>query len=92
MRLYFYLDDEADEALIAWWFALPKGIRSETMRRMMRWYAGQDGFGALIGAIERLTAGHVALKPIPEPMPVPPPNVSELLDDALSQFGFDEDE
>ncbi len=90
MQIHFTLDDEADESLIAWWFALPKGIRSETMRRMMRWYVGQDGFGALIAAVERLTAGHVALTPMPEPLPSPP-NVTELLEDALSQFGFEDD-
>ena len=94
MRLYFYLDDDTDEGLITWWLSLPKGARSVTMRRMMRWYSGQQGFGELIETVKRLIAheGPTTTQPEPEVVaPAPPPNVAELMADAMSQLFADED-
>lgn len=92
MRLCFYLDDEMDESLIAWWLSLPKGQRSMTMRQMMRWYSGQQGFSAVIAAIQHLTApGMLAITP-PEHELVLPPNTAELMTDAFDQFGWNDDE
>ncbi|NMP24359.1 hypothetical protein [Sulfobacillus harzensis] len=91
MRLYFYLDDDADEALIAWWLGHDKGKRSEVMRQMMRWYSGQAGFGELIESIKRLTQTGIPTQPTPEPIAPPPPNVGELMEDALGQLFPDDD-
>ena len=54
MMLHFHVDDE-DEATLRFWLGLPKGTRSAIFRRMTHWYGGKDGFGALLGALERLT-------------------------------------
>ena len=92
MQIHFTLDDDADESLIAWWLSLPKGQRSDTMRQMMRWYSGQEGFGELIAKIDRLAHATITPGPVSEPPIVPaPPNISELMEDALSQL-FDDDD
>lgn len=94
MRLYFYLDDEEDEALIAWWLSHEKGKRSHVMRQMMRWYSGQEGFGALIAEIRQ-----IGQLPRPTPtqsapsLPQPPKDMAAIMDDAISQlFGDEENE
>jgi len=82
MQFHFRLED-TDEDEIRFWLSVPKGQRSDLFRRMTRWYGGIEGFGAVVAALE------VRTPPSPDAS-VPPPNFSELVEDALSQFGFDE--
>lgn len=87
-RYWFWL--ESDDPLVSILDGLGTRERNAWLVAIVRAGLSPGGYRDLVMAVERLTAGHVTLTPIPEPMPGPPPNVSELLDDALRQFGFDE--
>ncbi|MDA8194677.1 MAG: hypothetical protein M0Z53_11880 [Thermaerobacter sp.] len=89
-RYWFWL--ESDDPLAKTLDGLGTRERNAWLVAIVRAGLSPGGYRDLIMAVEHLTAGNVALKPMPEPMPAPPPNVSELLDDALSQLGFGDDE
>lgn len=88
-RYWFWL--ESDDPLVSILDGLGTRERNAWLVAIVRAGLSPGGYRDLAMAVERLTAGHVALAPAPEPL-LPPPNVSELLDDALSQLGFDDDE
>lgn len=81
MRVHFVLDDDADADLILWWAGLPKGRRSEELRRILRWYLVPGGFKDLLdrlGSESRLPARLA-------------PEVQGALNRALADFGWDEE-
>lgn len=87
-RYWFWI--ESDDPLAKTLDGLGTRERNAWVVTILRAGLSPGGYRDLMTAVERLTAGNVALTPIPESMP--PPNVIELLDDALSQFGFGGDD
>ena len=88
-RYWFWL--APDDPLVRLLDDLGPQERNRWITAILRAGLSPGGYRDLVTAVERLTAGNVALTPMPESLP-PPPNVPELLDDALSQFGFGDDE
>ncbi len=84
MQLHLLLDDDADEDLIRWWLSIPKGQRTDELRRILRWYAAPGGFGELVQAIQ-------GRSPVPS-IPSAPANTAQILKDAMAQFGWDDDD
>lgn len=89
MQIHLVWDEEADADLIVWWLALPKGMRTQALRKVLRWYVTPGGFGDLVTTLERLAGGSLASGPS---QPVPPlPNFHETLQATLAGFGWDDD-
>lgn len=86
MRVHFVLDDDGDEDLIRWWLSIPKGQRTENIRRILRWYVVPGGFGELVAAVQGQTPDRAA--PVPQP---PPPDFGAALDAQMAKFGWDDD-
>lgn len=80
MRVYFVLDDED---LIRWWLGIPKGQRTEEIRRILRWYVVPGGFADLVRAVQR---DDHSVSP-----PVPTPDLAQTLSAQLQKFGWDDD-
>lgn len=83
MRIQFILDDAADEDLIRWWLSLPKGQRAEELRKILRWYVVPGGFGVLVQALYGRSVSVSQSAPV---------KTSQVLADAMAQFGWDDDD
>ena len=60
MRVHLVLDPKTDHDLIEWWLTIPKGQRTEVIRRILRWYVIPGGFADLIAALPARIATPVA--------------------------------
>lgn len=51
MHIHLILREADDAAIIAWLQALPKGRRTEEIRRILRWYLVPGGFLDVLNAL-----------------------------------------
>ncbi len=74
-----------DDALLTAIESIPPGQREAEYRRGLAWYLVPGGFRELYQALQ-------GVKPAPPPITPPPPDAAKVLQEAMADFGWNEDE